>query len=54
MEEQEMNVKQLFHFINSYDGDFFIRVILREEGDLCGEAVKCSGDSACGRPTPNE
>ena len=54
MEEQEMNVKQLFRFINSYDGDFFIRVILREEGDLCGEAVECSGDSASGRPTANE
>ncbi len=41
MEEREMNVQELFHLMNGEDGEFFIRVILSEEGEMRGE--KASG-----------
>lgn len=42
MEEKEMNVKQLFKLMNNYEGEFFVRVILEEEGDLRGEKARRS------------
>lgn len=54
MEEREMNTKELFDFINHHDGDFFVRVILTEEGEVRGEGAKCSFYSTSGRPTTDE
>jgi len=54
MEEREMNAKELFDFINNHDGDFFVRVILAEEGEVRGEEAECSFYSTSGRPTINE
>lgn len=42
MEEKEMNVKELFKLINNYDGDFFMRVVLEEEGDIRGQKARRS------------
>ena len=54
MEEREMNAKELFDFINHSDGEFFVRVILTEEGEVRGEEAECSSDSTGGGTTPYE
>ena len=54
MEERELNAKELFEFINNHDGDFFVRVILVEEGEVHGEEAKCSFYSTSGRSTTDE
>ncbi len=41
MVETELNVKDLFHFMNTHTEEFFIRVNLTEEGDFCGESDRC-------------
>ena len=35
--EEEFDIRELFHLMNSKDGEFFIRVLLSEEGELYGE-----------------
>ena len=54
MEEREMNAKELFDFINCHDGDFFVRVILTEEGEVRGEEAERSVYSTRGRTATNE
>lgn len=54
MEEKEMNAKELFDFINHQNGDFFVRVILTEEGEVRGEEAERSVYSTCRRTTPDE
>ena len=54
MEEREMNAKELFDFINRHDGDFFVRVILTEEGEVRGEEAERSVYSTRGRTATNE
>lgn len=41
MEEKEINAKELFAFMNNEDGEFFVRVVLNEEGGLYGETDEC-------------
>lgn len=41
MVETELNVKDLFRFMNTHTDEFFIRVNLTEEGDFCGESDRC-------------
>ena len=54
MEEREMNAKELFEFINNHDSDFFVRVILTEEGEDLGEEAERSVYSTSGRPTTDK
>lgn len=54
MEEREMNAKELFDYINRHDGDFFVRVILTEEGEVRGEGAESSFDSTSGRTIDDE
>lgn len=54
MEEKEMNAKELFDLINLHNGDFFVRVILAEEGEVSGEEAERSVYSTCRRTTSNE
>ena len=54
MEEREMNAKELFDFINHSENDFFVRVILTEEGEDLGKEAECSFYSTSGRPTADE
>lgn len=42
MEEREIEIDELFRFINLHEGEFFIHVLLNEEGELCGESDRCS------------
>jgi len=35
--EEEFDIRELFHLMNSKDGEFFIRVLISEEGELYGE-----------------
>ncbi len=54
MEEREMNTKELFDFINHSENDFFVRVILTEEGEVRGEEAERSVYSTRGRTATNE
>ena len=54
MEEKEMNVKELFKLINNYDGDFFVRVVLEEEGDIRGQKARRSVYTTGKRTTAHE
>ena len=54
MEEREMNTKELFDFINHSENDFFVRVILTEEGEVRGEEDECGVYSTRGRTTTDE
>jgi hypothetical protein len=54
MEEREMNAKELFDYINRHDGDFFVRVILTEEGEVRGEEAGCSVGSSYPGSTVDE
>ena len=54
MDEVEMNTKQLFDFINHHEDEFFVRVILTEEGEVRGEQAECSIDSLGGRTAIDE
>lgn len=54
MEEKEMNVKQLFKFINNHDGDFFVRVLFEEEGDFRGQKARRSVNTTGERATTDE
>lgn len=42
MEEREIEIDELFRFMNLHEGEFFIHVLLNEEGELCGESDRCS------------
>lgn len=42
MEEKELDMKELIDFMNQHEGEFFIRLILNEEGELRGETDECS------------
>lgn len=44
MEEKEIDFEDLFHFINTHEGEFFVRVILNEEGEFHGESDGCGYD----------
>ena len=37
MEEKEIDMKELVDFMNQHEGEFFIRLVLNEEGEICGE-----------------
>ena len=37
MEDRELDINGLMHFINAHEGEFFVRVTLNEEGEFCGE-----------------
>ncbi|MDD3138694.1 MAG: hypothetical protein PHX08_06960 [Lachnospiraceae bacterium] len=54
MEEREMNSKELFDFINNHEGEFFVRVILTEEGEVCGETSECGVNSISRRTATYE
>lgn len=54
MEEQEMNAKEIFDFINHSDGEFFVRVIITEEGEVRGEEAERSLYSTHRRTTIDE
>lgn len=41
MVEQEINVRDLFRFMNNHTEEFFIRVDFTEEGDIRGESDRC-------------
>lgn len=45
MEEKEFSIKELFAFMNEYEGEFFIRVTIGEGGEFHGELDRCSVDS---------
>ena len=47
MEEKEVDMKELMDFMNQHDGEFFIRVILNEEGALYGETDGCCITETC-------
>lgn len=49
MDEKEFDVENLFRFLNAHEGEFFVRVIMNEEGEFRGESNGCSDDTACGR-----
>lgn len=42
MEEKEIDMKELVDFMNQHEGEFFIRLILNEEGEIRGETDGCS------------
>ncbi len=42
MEEKEIDMKELVDFINQHEGEFFIRLILSEEGEIRGKTDECS------------
>lgn len=42
MEEKELDMNVLIDFMNQHEGEFFIRLILNEEGELRGEPDECS------------
>ena len=44
MEEHELNIEELFRFMNAHEGEFFVRVMLNEEGEFCGEPNGCCDD----------
>ena len=54
MEEREMNTKELFDFINHSENDFFVRVILTEEGEVRGEEAERSVGSSYPGSTVDE
>ena len=41
MEEKELDMKDLIDFMNQHEGEVFIRLILHEEGEICGETDGC-------------
>ena len=41
MVEQEINVRDLFRFMNNHTEEFFIRADFTEEGDIRGESDRC-------------
>ena len=51
MKAEEINKNELPEMINQQTGEFFIRVFLTEEGDMCGSETKCSVGSSCGGAT---
>lgn len=41
MEEKELDMKKLVDFMNQHEGEFFIRLVLNEEGEIRGETDGC-------------
>ena len=50
MGEIELDIRALFKILNSEGSEFFVRVILTEEGEMCGEKTG-SGINSTGRRT---
>ena len=51
MKTEKINKNKLMEMINQQSGEFFIRVFLTEEGDMCGSKVKRSVGSSGRRTT---
>lgn len=47
MEEKELDIKDIIEFMNQHEGEFFIRLILNEEGELRGETDGCCVSETC-------
>ncbi len=46
---EELTLKEIVEFLNQHEGEFFVRVVITEEGDMRGTQARSSSNPPSGR-----
>ncbi len=46
---EELTIQEIIEFLNQHEGEFFVRVVITEEGDMRGAKARSSSNPPCGR-----